>query len=55
MDAIRISICKDTQDPIEPFEAVLDSFVRTQHKPVDLHIIPWGNYKQEMTAMALYG
>lgn len=55
MDAIKLSICKDTQDPIEPFEAVLDSFVRTQHKQVDLHIIPWDNYKQEMTAMALYG
>jgi multiple sugar transport system substrate-binding protein len=55
MNTIRFSICKDRNDPIEPFEAVVASFSKGHSSPVQLHSIPWDNYKQEVTAMALYG
>jgi multiple sugar transport system substrate-binding protein len=55
MNAIRFSICKDRDDPIEPFEVALAPFNQAHSSPVELHIIPWDNYKQELTAMALYG
>lgn len=55
MNAIKFSICKDPNDPIEPFNAALAGFNQARRKPVELHAIPWANYKQEIAAMAIHG
>jgi multiple sugar transport system substrate-binding protein len=51
MDALKFSICKDANDWREPHDSTLAQF----NQPIEIQYVPWDNYKQEMTAMALYG
>src|SRR6188768_2686266 len=56
MSVIKFSICKDPNDTNGPYQAVLDPFMQThRNTTVQLQIIPWDNYKQELMGIALHG
>jgi len=54
MAALKFSICKDPNDSLEPYQGALAAFNCVQAEPVQLQEIPWGNYKQEITTMAIH-